>query len=159
MRRAPSCNCSTSAPAAAPSADACVVVQWLDENRMLLDPLGSIDPSILRFEGLVGHFSTYSVVAVGLAGDYNHNGIVDAADYVVWRKIDGTPQGYNTWRANFGAVSLATGAGSGSSANMTVPEPASAWLLILAAAIGTCRGRRIASRVRSTRQRLNCYIN
>jgi hypothetical protein len=47
-----------------PVADSCVVVQWLDENRMLLDPMGGIDPSILRLEGLVGHFSTYSFVAV-----------------------------------------------------------------------------------------------
>jgi hypothetical protein len=36
-------------------------------------------------------------------GDYNRNGIVDAADYVVWRKNDGTPAGYDAWRANFGA--------------------------------------------------------
>ncbi|MEX2169251.1 MAG: hypothetical protein WD851_08065 [Pirellulales bacterium] len=47
-----------------PVADACVVVEWLDENRLLLDPLGGTDPSILRLEGLVGHFSTYSFVAV-----------------------------------------------------------------------------------------------
>ena len=47
-----------------PVADACVVVEWLDENRMVLDPLSGIDPSILRLEGLVGHFSTYSFVAV-----------------------------------------------------------------------------------------------
>ena len=56
---------------------------------MLLDPQGDIDPSILRLEGLVGHFSTYSFVAVGLAGDYNHDGIVDAADYIVWRNTLG----------------------------------------------------------------------
>ena len=117
-------------------ADACVVVQWLDENRMLLDPLAGIDPSILRFEALVGHFSTYSVVAVSLAGDYNLDGIVDAADYVVWRKTDGTQEGYDTWRANFGAVSLAIGAGSGSLSNTTVPEPAAAWTLLLWAAVG-----------------------
>jgi hypothetical protein len=42
-------------------------------------------------------------------GDYNQNGTVDAADYVVWRKNDGTPAGYDTWRANFGATT-ATGA-------------------------------------------------
>ncbi|HEX2475880.1 MAG TPA: PEP-CTERM sorting domain-containing protein [Lacipirellulaceae bacterium] len=38
----------------------------------------------------------------GLTGDYNGNGKVDAADYVVWRKtnINGQ-QGYNDWRANF----------------------------------------------------------
>lgn len=36
-------------------------------------------------------------------GDYNHDGFVDDADYVVWRKtgIDGQ-EGYNTWRTNFG---------------------------------------------------------
>jgi hypothetical protein len=47
-----------------PVADSCVVVHWLDENRTLLDPLGGIDPSFLRLEGLVGQFSTYSFVAV-----------------------------------------------------------------------------------------------
>ena len=71
-----------------------------------------MDPSILRFEALVGHFSTYSVVAVGLAGDYNLNGIVDAADYIVWRKTDGTPAGYDKWRANFGARLLELGPGA-----------------------------------------------
>ena len=118
---------------------------------MLLDPQGSIDPAILRLEGLVGHFSTYSFVAVTLPGDFNLDGIVDAADYVTWRKFDGTQEGYDTWRANFGAVSLAIGAGSGSSSSTTVPEPASALLLMLAAAIGTFLGRRIASPVLSTR--------
>jgi T5SS/PEP-CTERM-associated repeat protein len=43
------------------------------------------------------------IVAPLLAGDYNGNGTVDAADYVVWRKNDGTQAGYDTWRANFGA--------------------------------------------------------
>jgi hypothetical protein len=48
------------------------------------------------------------------AGDYNHNGIADAADYVVWRKIDGTPAGYNLWRTNFGNTTVpVTSAGSG----------------------------------------------
>ena len=32
------------------------------------------------------------------AGDYNMDGNVNAADYVVWRKTDNTPAGYNTWR-------------------------------------------------------------
>jgi hypothetical protein len=38
--------------------------------------------------------------------DYNHNNLVDAPDYVLWRKDPtangGDPDGYNTWRANFG---------------------------------------------------------
>ena len=60
----------------------------------------------------------YRVVAAGLPGDYNENGTVDAADYVLWRNLLGTAanlpnrdpgqagnigQGdYNFWRQNFG---------------------------------------------------------
>ena len=43
-----------------------------------------------------------------LAGDFNHNGTVDAADYIVWRKQNGTPTGYTAWRSHFGQT-----AGSG----------------------------------------------
>jgi hypothetical protein len=40
-----------------------------------------------------------------LPGDFNHDGTVDAADYVVWRNGLGTTytqNDYNVWRANFG---------------------------------------------------------
>jgi hypothetical protein len=45
-----------------------------------------------------------------IEGDYNGDGSVDAADYVVWRKsnINGQ-QGYNDWRTNFDS----TGGGAG----------------------------------------------
>ena len=74
-----------------------------------------------------------------IPGDFNNDGMVDAADYVVWRKTDGTPAGYNAWRTHFGQVS---GSGAGASANATVPEPATFVLLMLLAA-GWCirRGR------------------
>ena len=52
-----------------------------------------------------------------LTGDYNVNGTVDAADYVVWRKGSGgtfTPADYGVWRANFGA----TGSGGAGSPNI-----------------------------------------
>ncbi len=62
-----------------------------------------------------------------LAGDFNGDGSVDAADYVVWRKTDGTPDGYNAWRTNFDA-STPGGSGSLASGGSAVPEP-SAWLL------------------------------
>jgi autotransporter-associated beta strand protein len=67
-----------------------------------------------------------------LPGDYNNNGKVDAADYVLWRKnpgaFGGDPAGYNTWRANFGAG----GPGAGSSlGGATVPEPATLLLSLL----------------------------
>ena len=55
------------------------------------------------------------------AGDYNQDGKVDSADYVVWRK---NPAGfdvnaYDTWRQNFG---LPVGSGAALSAG-SVPEP------------------------------------
>jgi hypothetical protein len=74
-------------------------------------------------------------ISVGLPGDYNNDGTVDAADYVVWRKTDGTPQAYDTWRAHFGETS-----GSGSIMNGEVPEPTTLVLLMWMAA--RCWARR-----------------
>ncbi|HJQ80788.1 MAG TPA: hypothetical protein VJ828_12570, partial [Lacipirellulaceae bacterium] len=72
-----------------------------------------------------------TVGGAGLAGDYNNDGKVDAADYVVWRKNPaahgGDPAGYNTWRTNFGAMS----GGGSSSAPGAVPEPACFTLLFV----------------------------
>ena len=47
-----------------------------------------------------------------LAGDFNNNGTVDAADYVVWRNGLGsiyTQNDYNVWRYNFGRSARAGG--------------------------------------------------
>jgi hypothetical protein len=77
-------------------------------------------------------YNAQSVVLSALASDYNADGTVDAADYVVWRKNPGgSPDGYNTWRANFGQPS---GSGSVASANATVPEPTTVVVLMFAAA-------------------------
>jgi Concanavalin A-like lectin/glucanases superfamily len=63
-----------------------------------------------------------------LDGDYNDDGSVDAADYVVWRKTMGSSAAaYNTWRTNFGRTA-APGLGASVAA---VPEPASLALCIL----------------------------
>ena len=66
-----------------------------------------------------------------IAGDYNHDGVVNAADYVVWRKNGLSQAEFELWRANFGTTA---GSGSGASANGTVPEPASMVMLIVTAA-------------------------
>ena len=39
-----------------------------------------------------------------LPGDFNDNGIVDGADFTVWRDISGVPAGFDIWRANFGQI-------------------------------------------------------
>ena len=75
-----------------------------------------------------------------LDGDYNGNGKVDAADYVLWRdgrplKNDATegvqPFDYDVWRANFGASVAGFGSVVGG-----VPEPTG--LLLAAAGLAGC---------------------
>jgi Tol biopolymer transport system component len=86
-------------------------------------------------------FELFSVPVVGLTlpGDYNGDGVVDTADYTGWRENDGSQEGYDTWRANFGRV-----AGDATFSNGTVPEPVSVLLLLLGATRGGVRIRRIA---------------
>jgi sulfatase modifying factor 1 len=73
-------------------------------------------------------------------GDFNGDRGVDAADYAVWRKSDGSAAGYETWRANFGRPI----AGSGSTiANSDVPEPCSLALLFGVAFISLLAGERL----------------
>ena len=95
------------------------------------------------------------VAAAGLLGDYNQNGIVDAADYTVWRDTLGSTTNLaangngNTvidaadltvWQANFGRA-----LGSGAHETSAVPEPSAGVLLFGLAAIGIlvrrCPGR------------------
>jgi hypothetical protein len=67
-------------------------------------------------------------------GDWDHNGAVQAADYVAWRKGLGTiyqAGDYNTWRANYGAS--APGAGAGADF-VAVPEPGVCSLLVVGVA-------------------------
>ena len=87
----------------------------------------------------------YGSISAGVPGDYNGNGTVDAADYVLWRNggplaNDPTPgvqpADYAFWRSHFGNTS---GSGSADLARASaVPEPASCLLVILAAGASCC---------------------
>jgi hypothetical protein len=83
-----------------------------------------------------------SVESVGLPGDFNLSGTVDAADYTVWRDNLGNPSDaalngngdgaagvgpgdYDLWKNSFG-----TGSGSGSFAT-AVPEPSTLLMLLV----------------------------
>ncbi|QDU88505.1 hypothetical protein Pla175_18830 [Pirellulimonas nuda] len=90
----------------------------------------------------------FSVVALpgGLAGDYNNDGFIDAADYSVWRDnlntsnvLPNDPTGgvigqtqYDTWKTNFGQPAVGAAVGS------AVPEPAGLVLAGLATLLGCC---------------------
>jgi hypothetical protein len=88
---------------------------------------------------IVNGFVNY-VAGPDIPGDFTGNGIVDTADYVVWRKTNGMQPGYNNWRMNYGRTS---GSGAALDGASTIPEPAGL-VLLLAAACGlrVCRGRR-----------------
>jgi hypothetical protein len=115
---------------------------------------------------LVFSYGALSSASVNPTGDYNNDGIVNAADYVVWRKSgpnatlpnDSTPgtvsaADYTVWRANFGQTAgpsgpstlitgfvryVTSGLGSGSA----VPEPASIFLAGLGFVFVVGAGRR-----------------
>lgn len=113
------------------------------------------------------YFSGTGILTVGppiLAGDYNNDGVVNAADYVLWKKnigqpsqtlpndttgvIIGQPQ-YDLWRSNFGSNTAVPGSGA---VEMTsaIPEPSSVALLMLSfaafVAFSTRRGTNGISR-------------
>ncbi len=90
--------------------------------------------------------ATYSVMFSGVTytggtaapdptGDFNGDGVVNTADYVMWRKTDATPLGYNAWVKIFGEVIPVPGGGGG------VPEP-SALILCLGGGIALASMRR-----------------
>ena len=126
---------------------------------MAAQPSGAAHQSDEYFSG------TGLINVVSLAGDYNVDGVVDSADYVLWRANVGQPAGslpndntglaigddqYNVWRSNFGSV--ASGSALGASA---VPEPSTMALMTLCLVftqIGKRNHRRIADRHILTRE-------
>jgi len=112
--------------------------------------------------------ATNVLLSVVATGDYNGNGVVDAADYIVWRKslnqqgaglaADSNGDGvvntadYNFWRSRVGNV---IGSGSGLGTSTAIPEPTSAALLLVAGAlVAIMRKRPIRPRASAD---LACY--
>lgn len=92
----------------------------------------------------------------GLAGDYNNDGVVNIADYTVWRDHLGQPSGsllndvdggvigaaqYQTWKLHFGDIAGAV------AQSARVPEPATPRLLAVMATMlaAVVASRRLAS--------------
>jgi hypothetical protein len=105
--------------------------------------------------------------AISLPGDYNADGIVDAADYTVWRDTfgstgvelpaDGNGDGsvtqldYEIWKSHFGDTSI--GFDSGRDSTAPVPEPRSC--LMLTTALAFVLAVRFSSRPTGFRQMRN----
>jgi T5SS/PEP-CTERM-associated repeat protein len=75
-----------------------------------------------------------SFVPNTLPGDFNDDGSVDAADYVMWRKLYLGPAAYTTWQEYFGRTAPVE---PGSGAEATIAEP-TAMALILVGMLGLC---------------------
>ncbi len=111
--------------------------------------IGDADPSLSYVELLMKESGIAPKLTLfvdnRLLGDFDSNGVVDAADYLVWRKSLGkvgtglaadanrdnavTTADYDIWRAHFGQ----TAPGTGSLAGGEVPEPST--LVLLAALV------------------------
>jgi hypothetical protein len=85
----------------------------------------------------------------GVAGDFNEDDKVDAADYVLWRKSGTNPlpndggaltstDRYNLWRANFGSMSMPGGGAGGAN----VPEPTTVAIGMIALVVLAFASRR-----------------
>jgi hypothetical protein len=101
--------------------------------------------------------STLVLISDGLPGDFNRDGVVDMADFVVWRKSSGLTgdlaadgnednivdaDDYTLWRINFGRSAADAGQGS----TTAVPEPVSLTLVLIASAVVLFARRRISIR-------------
>jgi hypothetical protein len=64
-----------------------------------------------------------AAIAVGPPGDFDDDGDVDGADFLVWQRDDATPEGLAEWKANFPTNAVA--------AINSVPEPTSLALLTI----------------------------
>ncbi len=80
------------------------------------------------------------LIDAGLPGDFNGDGIVDTADYAVWRQGLGTiysQADYQAWQSNFGQSA------NNGAANVPVPEPATPVMLtaaMISIVVGRVRG-------------------
>lgn len=102
---------------------------WQDGRYGLFDQNGEILPAVDVFAGL----------NPTLPGDFNSDGLVDAADYTVWRDGLGTTyteSDYDVWKANFGSSSGGSGASSIDSSPVPEPTAAGLWLASLCLLLG-----------------------
>ncbi|MFO0792202.1 MAG: glycerophosphodiester phosphodiesterase family protein [Pirellulales bacterium] len=102
----------------------------LELHAWTVDSLARMQQLIdLGVDGITTNAPETLRTIVPLPGDFNYDGAVNAADYIVWRDTLGDAQNYATWRANFGR--LVPGSASGAALAAPVPEPAAAVVMFI----------------------------
>jgi hypothetical protein len=133
------------------------------EINVFLDDFSANTSTRTWYDGL--GYALVTDVIQGLAGDFNGDLVVNAADYTVWRNNLGTDfdlygngdesgdsenvvdqADYELWKDNFG--NTLPGSGSGAIAN--VPEPSTALLFWLSALAIPVRSRRSRNEIATT---------
>jgi uncharacterized protein YjbI with pentapeptide repeats len=105
-----------------------------------VDPTGAFTVSSPYSWDIANLYTTGEVTLLatpGLEGDFNEDGSVDAADYIVWRKGLGTTHtlnDYEVWRIHFGQTAFSGAAPpSAEPLSAAVPEPLALTLLVFGA--------------------------
>jgi hypothetical protein len=144
------------------TSDPATPASWtLSNNNNSSAPQAVLSDVVDHPGGDVGSPGFVPGVVTQLNGDYNGNGVVDGADYVLWRHAmatstalphDTTPESvsladYQLWRANFGQSG---GAGS-ALAVASVPEPVGGVMVIVTVALCVGRWRLAANHGRCVR--------
>ena len=82
----------------------------------------------------------YTLTSNVFAGDFDASTNVDAHDFAIWQRNDGTAAGLAYWQSNYGSSLPAGGAAAGA-----IPEPTSALMLVLGLSALGCGRRKVAS--------------
>ncbi len=101
-----------------------------DGRARIINDLGQVAFHARFTDGTSGIFISNAVAH--LPGDFNSDSVVDAADYVVWRKRGGSAEEYELLREFFGRTADFMGGFGPPASQLAVPEPATAWLVLLA---------------------------
>jgi autotransporter-associated beta strand protein len=111
-------------------------------DSLLIDGVAQY-PGIWGPLGSVAQYTTSLLTGTGVLqvtdgpppGDFNGDGSIDSADYVLWRKNVGSDPDYSAWRKNFGIAD--TGGSLGNSGLLpkgifaNVPEPATGSVFLI----------------------------
>jgi hypothetical protein len=84
-------------------------------------------------------------VPVPVVGDFDGDGDVDGADFLVWQRDLGDAPNLTLWEGNYGAPAAQAAAA-------TVPEPSTASLLLLLGVLGLGMRRRLVTTFVSRRK-------